>query len=608
MTTRRAYCLFNGEYCSSLTKRSLSSSVDAPLVPVSASNEDEGYLDLKEQDGGGNSQDVTPTQRQGLPLGSVFSSGSSNARIENTYTTSEEITVSGRDAPKPFIHFSDYEWPEEINQVLIREKFTNPTPIQCQGLPIALEGRDMVGIAQTGSGKTLSYILPAVVKCTTHEATKNLRSPFALVLAPTRELAQQINTVAHQFPCLRSACLYGGSAKAHQIQELRRSPRLIVATPGRLNDLVADGYVSLHDISFLVLDEADRMLDMGFEPQIRSIVDQLPKRAQRQTLMWSATWPEDVRELAEDYLNDFIQVNIGSSELHANHNIRQVVKVINEAEKQNELLKIMNNIRDDCRIKEADYFDKTLIFSSTKRRVDSIANGLRRRQFRVEGTHGDKSQNYREQILRGYRSGKIDVLVATDVAARGLDVNDIKVVINYDYPNTSEDYVHRIGRTARASNTGTAYTFFTSDNCAQAEDLINVMKEAGQDVPPELHDMVRMAREQKMMKKSFRASSKSRQYGDQFGGRSSFGSRPQGSFRDNLRDFRERPRFERDTSFNSRNFGRREVDDFDERESDMDFDGQRGRGPSRFSRRPGPRDMDDDFDDQDFDRRPSKKF
>jgi superfamily II DNA/RNA helicase len=469
---------------------------------------------------------------QGLSLGSIFTqSEKKEAHYEstpttareiafndtNSYETSEEITVTGRDAPKPFMKFSDYDWPQEIAHILKKENYIHPTPIQCQGLPIALEGRDLVGIAQTGSGKTLSYILPAVVKAL-NEGGRS-RNPFALVLAPTRELAQQIYSVARTFPSLNAACLYGGSSKGHQIQQLQSGPKFVVATPGRLNDLMATGHVNVRDVSFLVLDEADRMLDMGFEPQIRQIIREIPR--DRQTLMWSATWPEDVRTLAQDFLQDFIQVNIGSSDLHANHDIKQIVRVIHEEEKQNELVKILEEIRQRCEEYNTGSMEKTLIFAQTKRRVDAIANGLRRRKFRAAATHGDKSQSAREDVLRAYRSGKIDILVATDVAARGLDVNDIKVVVNYDYPNTNEDYVHRIGRTARAGNKGTAYTFFTSDNCAQAKDLIAVMEEAGQTVDSSLRQMQEMARREKKIKKSFREAGR---FKDRFG--SGFESRP----------------------------------------------------------------------------------
>lgn len=503
---------------SKISIRSLSSS--PPLVPVVTTGHEE---DIHEE-----IESQAKYSSQGLPLGSIFKQSQADESRSppttscdtifndgSTYETSEEITVTGRDAPKPFMKFSDYEWPQEVADILKKENYVHPTPIQCQGLPIALEGRDLVGIAQTGSGKTLSYILPAVVKAVNGRS----RNPFALVLAPTRELAQQIHSVARKFRSLNAVCVYGGSSKGHQIQQLRNNPGLVVATPGRLNDLRQMNQIDLREVSFLVLDEADRMLDMGFEPQIRQVIKEIPR--ERQTLMWSATWPEDVRSLAQDFLNDFIQVNVGSSELSANHDIKQVVRIVHEEEKQNELVRILEDIRSGCEEYNTGSMDKTLIFAQTKRRVDAIANGLRRRGFRVAATHGDKSQAAREDVLRAYRSGKLDILVATDVAARGLDVNDIKVVINYDYPGTSEDYVHRIGRTARAGNKGTAYTFFTSDNCAQARDLIAVMQEAGQEVSSDLQDMQEMATREKRLKKSFRESSR---FKNRFG--SGFENRP----------------------------------------------------------------------------------
>ena len=353
---------------------------------------------------------------------------------ETTYTESE-ITVKGRNAPKPFVSFDEYEWPEEVSRILKKQAFTAPTAIQSQGLPIALEGRDMVGIAQTGSGKTLSYIMPAVVRT----QSINQKSPFALVLGPTRELVQQIQSVAEMFPSLKSVVLYGGSSKGFQITDLRRGPKMLIATPGRLIDLIDTNHVSVDQVGYLVLDEADRMLDMGFEPQIRNIIERIPK--QRQTLMWSATWPDDVRELAQDFLHDYIQVNVGSTELCANHNIKQYVAVMQDEDKSAALLELLKDSGKD---------QKVLIFASTKRRVDAIVSGLRRRGFRAEGTHGDKSQNQRESILRAFRGDRLDVLVATDVAARGLDVDDIKTVVNYDFPNTAEDYVHK-DRTHRSS-------------------------------------------------------------------------------------------------------------------------------------------------------------
>lgn len=225
------------------------------------------------------------------------------------------------------------------------------------------------------------------------------------------------------------------------------------------------------------------MLDMGFEPQMRQIVSQI--RPDRQTLMWSATWPREVRALARDFLGeDYMQLNIGSTDLVANHNIKQVIRVCEENDKYDILLAIMQDIN---QLEPSER--KTLIFAQTKRLADELATQLNRRGFNAEPIHGGRSQSQREQILDAFRRNRINVLVATDVASRGLDVSDIKHVINFDYPNTTEDYVHRIGRTGRSKSNGTAYTFFTEENAGQAGELINVLQEAKQEVDPALLEL-----------------------------------------------------------------------------------------------------------------------
>ncbi|XP_022660339.1 ATP-dependent RNA helicase dbp2-like isoform X3 [Varroa destructor] len=398
-----------------------------------------------------------------------------------------KVTIRGRDVPIPYTTFEEANLPDFIIRHLHQVKFQKPTAIQAQGWPIALSGRDMVGIAQTGSGKTLAYTLPALVHIWGNNGHRGYRppgSPMVLVLAPTRELAQQIQQVAAEFgrgAGIKSVCIFGGAPKGGQLREMDRGCEICIATPGRLIDFLESGKLSLRRrCSYLVLDEADRMLDMGFEPQIRKIIGQI--RPDAQTLMWSATWPKEVRMLAEDYLKEYVQLNIGALSLSANHKITQVVEVCTEAEKDEKLMALQRKFSEE---KDA----KVLIFAETKKKVDDLSIRLRQCGFHAISIHGDKSQQERDWVLQGFRSGDCQTLVATDVAARGLDVDDIRYVVNYDYPHSSEDYIHRIGRTARSNKTGTAFTFFTSGNAKQARDLIGVLKEAGQMVTPELYQL-----------------------------------------------------------------------------------------------------------------------
>ncbi|XP_028268794.1 probable ATP-dependent RNA helicase DDX17 [Parambassis ranga] len=400
------------------------------------------------------------------------------------YRRKKEITVRGSGCPKPVTSFHQAQFPQYVMDVLMHQNFKEPTPIQAQGFPLALSGRDVVGIAQTGSGKTLSYLLPAIVHINHQPYLERGDGPICLVLAPTRELAQQVQQVAYDYgksSRIKSTCVYGGAPKGPQIRDLERGVEICIATPGRLIDFLEAGKTNLRRCTYLVLDEADRMLDMGFEPQIRKIVDQI--RPDRQTLMWSATWPKEVRQLAEDFLKDYVQINVGALELSANHNILQIVDVCMENEKDNKLIQLMEEIM-------AEKENKTIIFVETKKRCDDLTRRMRRDGWPAMCIHGDKSQPERDWVLSEFRSGKAPILIATDVASRGLDVEDVKFVINYDYPSSSEDYIHRIGRTARSTNKGTAYTFFTPGNLRQARELIRVLEEARQAINPKLMQLV----------------------------------------------------------------------------------------------------------------------
>lgn len=374
------------------------------------------------------------------------------------------------------------------SQVIMKQGFAEPTAIQSQGWPVVLSGRDLVGIAQTGSGKTLAYMLPAVVHINNQPRPQRGEGPIALILAPTRELAQQIQKVAHEFgstTMVRNTCIFGGSPKGPQARDLERGVEIVIATPGRLIDFLEKGTTNLAKCTYLVLDEADRMLDMGFEPQIRKIIQQI--RPDRQVLMWSATWPKQVQALAEEFLVDYIQVNIGGLSLAANHNIKQIIEVCEEQEKEEKLCNLLKEIGSDA-------CNKIIVFVETKKKVDDITKCVRREGYAAISIHGDKSQPERDYVLSEFRNGKSSILVATDVAARGLDVEDVKYVINFDYPNSSEDYVHRIGRTGRCQQAGTAYAFFTPNNQRQAKDLIAVLEEAGQVVPPQLQELAQNSR------------------------------------------------------------------------------------------------------------------
>jgi len=402
------------------------------------------------------------------------------------YRSSKEITTKGTNIPHPITSFTEANFPDYVMEEVRRQGFKEPTAIQAQGWPLALSGCNMVGIAQTGSGKTLAYTLPAIVHINHQPRLRQGDGPIALILAPTRELAQQISSTAAQFGAssrVRNTCVYGGAPRRMQLRDIQRGVEIMIATPGRLIDFLEGGQTNLRRCTYLVLDEADRMLDMGFEPQIRKILEQI--RPDRQTLMWSATWPKEVQRLAHEFLDDYKQINVGSLSLSANHNILQVVDVCAEHEKEGKLMELLQEIsnHEEC---------KTIIFAETKRKVDTITRGIQRQGWNAVCIHGDKTQQERDWALKEFRGVKYaPVLVATDVAARGLDVDDIKFVINFDYPNNSEDYVHRIGRTGRASQTGTAYTFFTPNNSKQAHDLVDVLTEAKQEINPKLQDMAR---------------------------------------------------------------------------------------------------------------------
>lgn len=411
----------------------------------------------------------------------------------NAFRVEYQMVMQGENIPKPVKTFQQVGFPAAIERKVAEQKFDKPTPIQAQGWPMALSGRNMVGIAQTGSGKTLSYILPALIHISAQPALKPGEGPIALILAPTRELACQIQEVARVFGAamrIRNTCLYGGAPKGPQIRTLRYGAEIVVATPGRLIDLMNEGHTNLNRCSFLVLDEADRMLDMGFEPQLRDIIPKI--RPDRQVTLWSATWPKEVQRLSRDLLGrDFIQVTIGSLELSANKKIKQTVEVCEESDKEEKLSGLLMKLWEELPEPEATrQMMRTIIFSNKKRICEDLCWKLRKDQWPCVALHGDKSQFERDRALLDFKRGDAPILVCTDVAARGLDVKDVQVVINFDFPVQCEDYVHRIGRTARGSaQTGRAYTFFTRGNRGAARELVHLLEEAEQEIPAALREM-----------------------------------------------------------------------------------------------------------------------
>ena len=395
-----------------------------------------------------------------------------------------QMVLKGSNIPKPVRTFMEASFPAYVLEQVEKLGFKAPTAIQKQGWPMALSGRDMVGIAQTGSGKTLSFLLPGIVHINAQDYLKPGDGPIVLVLAPTRELAVQIQGECDKFGAssnIKNTCVYGGAPKGPQIRALKNGVEIVIATPGRLIDFLGQGIMNLRRVTYLVLDEADRMLDMGFKPQLKQVVSQI--RPDRQTLMWSATWPKEVQYLANDFLKDYIQVNIGSDDLIASDDITQEFEFASgRYQKEKTLFQILDRVmKGGARI---------LVFSETKRMCDQLVRNLRQEGFPALAIHGDKKQQEREWVLNEFRTGKQPLMIATDVASRGIDVKDIRYVINFDFPKTIEDYVHRIGRTGRAGAKGTAITFIDQQQDARvAQKLIALLKKAKQNIPPELQQM-----------------------------------------------------------------------------------------------------------------------
>ncbi|PKA62317.1 DEAD-box ATP-dependent RNA helicase 24 [Apostasia shenzhenica] len=398
------------------------------------------------------------------------------------YRKTLAIRVSGFDVPKPIKSFADCGFSNVLTNAIAKQGYERPTAIQCQALPIALSGRDIIGIAKTGSGKTAAFVLPMIVHIMDQPELKKEEGPIGIICAPTRELAHQIYLEAKKFAKphgIRVSAVYGGMSKHEQFKELKAGCEIVVCTPGRLIDMLKMKALTMLRTTYLVLDEADRMFDLGFEPQIRSIVGQI--RPDRQTLLFSATMPRKVERLARESLTDPVRVTVGEIGM-ANEDITQFVHVIpSDADKMPWLLEKLPGMIDDGDV---------LVFASKKAAVDEIEAQLIQKGFKVAALHGDKDQASRMETLQKFKSGIYHVLIATDVAARGLDIKSIKSVVNFDIARDMDMHVHRIGRTGRAGDKeGTAYTLITQKEARFAGELVNSLVAAGQNVSNELMDL-----------------------------------------------------------------------------------------------------------------------
>uniref|UniRef100_U3FZ34 RNA helicase n=1 Tax=Micrurus fulvius TaxID=8637 RepID=U3FZ34_MICFL len=438
------------------------------------------------------SKPLAPSERVEHEL---FSGGNTGINFEKYDDIPVEAT--GNNCPPHIESFSDVDMGEIIMGNIELTRYTRPTPVQKYAIPIIKDKRDLMACAQTGSGKTAAFLLPILSQIYTDGPGDALRAmkengrygrrkqyPISLVLAPTRELAVQIYEEARKFAYrskVRPCVVYGGADIGQQIRDLERGCHLLVATPGRLVDMMERGKIGLDFCKYLVLDEADRMLDMGFEPQIRRIVeeDTMPPKGVRQTMMFSATFPKEIQMLARDFLEEYIFLAVGRVG-STSENITQKVVWVEDDDKRSFLLDLLNATGEES---------LTLVFVETKKGADSLENFLYHEGYACTSIHGDRSQREREEALQQFRCGKSPILVATAVAARGLDISNVKHVINFDLPSDIEEYVHRIGRTGRVGNLGLATSFFNERNANIIKDLLDLLVEAKQEVPSWLENM-----------------------------------------------------------------------------------------------------------------------
>ena len=363
--------------------------------------------------------------------------------------------------------FEDLKLEDPILKAIEKQGYTNPTPIQEQAIPILLNGHDLLGVAQTGTGKTAAFGIPILNHLLKENNTVGKRKIKALVVTPTRELAIQIaeNFTAYgQFTNLRNTVIFGGVKQSKQVASLQQGVDILVATPGRLLDLMNQGYISFSNLKYVVLDEADQMLDMGFIHDVKKIIAKLPPK--RQSLFFSATMPKSIVDLSQKMLGDFKRVTIKPQQATA-EKVEQGIYFVSKNNKPKLLIHLL----------EGRSSDSVLVFSRTKHGANKIVKVLDKANIKSAAIHGNKSQLQRQKALGAFKDGSLKVLIATDIAARGIDVDDLALVINYDLPNVSETYVHRIGRTGRASASGIALSFCMGDERPYLKDIENLIKQ-----------------------------------------------------------------------------------------------------------------------------------
>ncbi|KIM68651.1 hypothetical protein SCLCIDRAFT_1208848 [Scleroderma citrinum Foug A] len=396
------------------------------------------------------------------------------------------IKIRGIDCPRPVTKWSQFGLPASCLDVIKRFNYVAPTAIQAQAIPAIMSGRDVIGVAKTGSGKTIAFLLPLFRHIKDQRPLEQMEGPLAIVMTPTRELAVQIHRECKPFLKvlnLWAVCAYGGSPIKDQIAELKKGAEIIVCTPGRMIDLLTanSGRVTnLKRVTYVVLDEADRMFDMGFEPQVMKIVNNI--RPDRQTVLFSATFPKQMDSLARKILQKPLEITVGGRSVVAPE-IDQIVEVRPEESKFNRLLEIlgqMYNEDPECR---------TLIFVDRQEAADNLLRDLMRKGYLCMSLHGGKDQVDRDSTIADFKSGVVPIVIATSVAARGLDVKQLKLVINFDAPNHMEDYVHRAGRTGRAGNKGTCVTFITSEQERYSVDIYRALKASNAAIPKELEEL-----------------------------------------------------------------------------------------------------------------------